>query len=164
MDNHILESLLLSPPGRAVINALRRFIDADHYLLRVDANERSLTHRIAMYLQAELPDWDVDCEYNRDGHEPKELTLKGDEPDSWDTDAKTVYPDVIAHRRGTQNNYLVIEFKKASREGSDNDLIKLRAFKEQFGYQYALFVSLDTRPTRVGVAHVEWVTDGEHRR
>jgi hypothetical protein len=68
-----------------------------------------------MYLQEQLPFWHVDCEYYRDGHEPKRLEYFGHgKPDVDDTDAKTVYPDIIAHHRDTDDNYLVIELKKTS--------------------------------------------------
>ena len=48
----------------------------DRALLELDANERSLTHKLAEYLQGEFPDWDVDCEYNRDGDTPKRLSVQ----------------------------------------------------------------------------------------
>lgn len=51
--------------------------------------------------------WTVDCEYNRDGTEPKRLGHLELYPDSEDDEAKTVFPDVIVHRRGTRKNYLV---------------------------------------------------------
>ena len=50
--------------------AVERLELHDAYLLRIDGNERSITHRLAMYLQDEFEGWDVDCEYNRDHHSP----------------------------------------------------------------------------------------------
>jgi len=158
MDIHIVGNLLKEEPGQAVVNALNLFLERDRFLLEIDANERSLTHRVAMYLQAQLIDWEVDCEYNRDNHEPKELMLKGGDPDCNDTNAQTVYPDIIAHRRGTNDNYLVIEFKKTSSTvGAEKDYEKLHAFKGQFGYQYALFIELETRHINGGVVRAEWI-------
>ena len=158
MNPSIAEILLSEEPGQAVANALKEFLVRDLYLLNVDANERTLTHRIALYLQNEFPEWDVDCEYNRDNHEPKELMLFGGEPDSYDTVAQTVFPDIIVHRRGTAENYLVIEFKKTTSQISDRkDFDKLHAFKGQFAYKYALFIELLTGSSEGGVPRAEWV-------
>jgi hypothetical protein len=100
-------------PGTAVLSALQELLRRDAHLLKVDANERSITHRLAMYLQQELPDLHVDCEYNRDGADPKRLGyFHLERPDTADTDAHTVFPDIIAHIRDTDQNYLVIEAKK----------------------------------------------------
>lgn len=56
-----------------IIRAYKTLLAQDAHLLIVDANERSLTHRLAMYLQAEFPDYHVDCEYNRNGMNAKKL-------------------------------------------------------------------------------------------
>ena len=47
-------------------NAYRKLLKNDSCLLAVDANERSITHRFAIYLEDEFPDYNVDCEYNRE--------------------------------------------------------------------------------------------------
>ncbi|HGF5711697.1 TPA: hypothetical protein ACF25K_004907, partial [Klebsiella pneumoniae] len=96
-------------PGEPVSHALSELLFNDHDLLSIDANERSITFRFAMYLQLSFPGWNVDCEYNRDGVEPKRLRHLELYPDSEDVEAKTVFPDVIVHRRGTQQNHLVLE-------------------------------------------------------
>ncbi len=143
-------------PGEAVARALSELLVNDRDLLGIDANERSITFRFAMYLQQHLPDWTVDCEYNRDGVEPKRLGHLDLYPDSEDDDAKTVFPDVIVHRRGTRNNYLVLEFKKStSRVDRQIDLRKLRGYKQQLGYEYALFVEVGT-DGRAVIAMLEW--------
>ncbi len=56
-----------------VIECVRQLLQSDAYLLRVDVNERAIAHRLAIYVQNAFPDWHVDCEYNRDGHDPKEI-------------------------------------------------------------------------------------------
>jgi hypothetical protein len=61
----------LHASGEAVLHALSDLLTHDCHLLNVDPNERSITFRFAIYLQARLPDWTVDCEFNRDGVEPK---------------------------------------------------------------------------------------------
>ena len=144
------------PPGEAVARALSELLVNDRDLLGIDANERSITFRFAMYLQRYFPDWTVDCEYNRDGAEPKRLGHLELYPDSEDDEAKTVFPDVIVHRRGTRNNYLVLEFKKStSRVDRQIDLRKLRGYKQQLGYEHALFVEVGTEGQAI-ITMLEW--------
>jgi hypothetical protein len=147
-------------PGRAIAAALERLLSDDDHLLRVDANERSITFRFAMYLQAELPNHDVDWEYNRTGVDPKRIDALyfGDAPAD-DTDGRTVYPDVIAHTRGTQANHLVVEFKKSSSAVDRQvDFQKLRGYKgdERLRYEHALFIEM-TVGERPDVGYVEWI-------
>ena len=144
------------PPGDAVVHALSELLVNDHDLLGIDANERSITFRFAMYLQRHFPDWTVDCEYNRDGIEPKRLGHLELYPDSEDDEAKTVFPDVIVHRRGTKENHLVLEFKKStSRVNRQIDLRKLQGYKRQLGYEHALFVEVGTEGQAIIIA-LEW--------
>jgi hypothetical protein len=109
-----------NPPDAALFrdrldSALQRLSDRDFHLLSADVNERSITHKLAEYLQAELPDWHVDCEYNRDRHDSKLLELPHrSNVSSEDVHARTVFPDIIVHHRNTQENLLVIEVKKSS--------------------------------------------------
>lgn len=143
-------------PGRAVAEALSLLLERDAYLLEIDANERSIAYRFAFYLQARLPDWTVDCEYNRDGVEPKRLGHFDIHPDNEDDEAKTVFPDVIAHRRGTRENYLVIEFKKSTSNVDRNiDRRKLEGYKRELGYPFALFIEVGTGE-QANVAQLEW--------
>lgn len=118
----------------------------ENFLLEVDANERSITSQLGSYLRVLFEEWDVDCEYNRDGHEPKRLGIDESKlPD----EGCSVYPDIIIHKRGVSGvkgaNLLVIEAKKVGTNGKDYDLKKLRLYKEQLSYQYAAFVEVDTR-------------------
>ncbi|WP_321529022.1 hypothetical protein [Sedimenticola selenatireducens] len=159
MNQQIEEILRQREPGEAVLRSLQRLLDEDAHLLEVDANERSLTHRVGIYLQNEFAQWNVDCEYNRDNHEPKELYLEGGNPDAYDVNAQTVYPDIIVHERGTNRNYLVIEFKKASSTASEEkDFAKLRAFLGQLNYEHALFIELAVGGQGIGVSKAEWVS------
>ena len=128
-----------------VCKALLRLFEKDSYLLKVDANERSITHRLGLYLQEVFPGWDVDCEYNRDGHETKHLTnLYADVESDQDTEERDVLPDIIVHKRGTECNLLVVEVKKnTSSESADKrDSYKLCAFMKELGYKHALFLKL----------------------
>lgn len=96
-----------------------------------------------------FPGWDVDCEYNRDSNVPKRLQSSLFQRDSndvaphRDTEGKTVFPDIIVHKRGTQVNLLVVEVKKTTSTVCDDvDIIKLCAFMEELGYKHALFLKL----------------------
>lgn len=152
-----LEYLGRHPPGKAVALALSELLAYDHDLLDINANERSITFRFAMYLQPRFPGWTVDCEFNRDGVEPKRLGHLELYPDSEDEEAKTVFPDVIVHRRGAAQNYLVLEFKKStSRVDRQIDLRKLRGYKDQLGYKHALFVEVGAGG-QASVTALEWV-------
>lgn len=152
------EILNINPVGNKVFQALSRFLEQDFGLLEIDANERTLTHRVAIYLQDLFPDMDVDCEYNRDDHDPKEMFLPGGDGDAYDTDAQTVYPDIIVHRRKTRDNLLVMEFKKTSSRVDDRkDFLKLHEYKRQLNYQYAIFVEFDVGYLSGGITRVVWV-------
>lgn len=131
---------------RKLERALHKLLRKDRYLIKKDVNERSITHKLAEYLQSELPKWHVDCEYNKDDHKPKSLSLRcqSGRLKADDVHARTVYPDVIVHRRGTSQNRLVIEVKKSSNpDGPECDVEKLEAFRKQLSYQYAVFILLN---------------------
>lgn len=122
--------------------AFNFLVDLDIHLIEIDANERSITHKLAQYLTDEFEGWDVDCEYNRDGHEPKRINLETQNIKSDDEKAVTVYPDIIIHRRGTKENLVVIEVKKSSSRDISFDEKKLRLYKVQLRYKHAFLVTL----------------------
>lgn len=137
----------------------------DLCLLQKDVNERSISHRFAIYLDQLFGDWGVDCEYNRNHSNTKQLDIVRKilirtktklEPD--DTTSKSVFPDVIVHHRGKDENLLVIEMKKTTNRLSDDfDFEKLKGFRQQFGYKYAAFLRLKTGCEYPCVAKLEWV-------
>ena len=141
--------------------ALRRLYERDRFLIETSVNERSITHWMAVYMQEAFPGWDVDCEYNKNGANPKRLPVAPWEITTADTNGQTVYPDIIVHHRGTQENLLVIEAKKGwTGANSANDVRKLQAFGEleEFAYRFGAFVVLNRR--RVDI---RWFSDGrEH--
>jgi len=118
---------------RKLKHSLGLLLGNDYSLLENDVNERSISHRLALYLQQEFDSWHVDCEYNRDKDEKKTLGENG------------VYPDIVIHHRGTDHNLVAIEMKKtASRDSGEEDRKKLKGYKEQLGYKYAVFIKLKT--------------------
>lgn len=141
-----------------VLNAIRELFERDEILLRIDANERTIAHRLAVYLEKQFPDWNVDCEYNRDGHgDPKVLPqLRRCVAEDREGADSSVFPDIIIHRRTMRSpadNLLVIEMKKtASGEGSSLDQRKLGEFTKSrrptgttFAYRLGLFLLLTTQ-------------------
>lgn len=138
--------------------AIEALLSQDAPLLKYDVNERLITHKLAEHLQQEFPGWNVDCEYNRDGHDSKRLDLRPtNDVSSADTEARTVFPDIIVHRRRAKDNLLVLEAKKSTGTRANCDKQKLRAFKEQLKYKYAVFVRIPVGNSRSQQApQVEW--------
>jgi hypothetical protein len=125
--------------------AVARLLANDRHLLMVDANERAITHRLAVLLEPEFPGWDVDCEYNRDLGEVKELELpERDRATPGVMRSRPVLPDIIVHHRNTEENLLVIEARKAGAQNRGVDQReKLQAFVQQLGYAHAVFLVID---------------------
>jgi hypothetical protein len=69
---------------------LQRLVEHDRNLLLLDANERTITGRLGIYLQELFPEWNVDCEYNRILEYVKQVVIDGE--------MTRVVPDVIVHR------------------------------------------------------------------
>src|SRR5260370_36438380 len=86
--------------------ALQILDQNDKHLISANANERSVTHKLAQYIELLFPNYDVDCEYNRDGDDPKVIHgLKqgangGNPIPADDTRGVSVFPDIIIHKRG----------------------------------------------------------------
>jgi hypothetical protein len=117
--------------------ALVKFIERDLYLLEHNLNERTITHKLAEYLRENFVDWNVDCEYNRNLDEIKEVSLL-------DTGGKSkVYPDIIVHQRSNNSyNLLVIEPKKSNnQDGEAYDESKLRAYARELNYKVGVLIN-----------------------
>jgi hypothetical protein len=107
-----------------------------------------------MYLADEFPNEDVDCEYNRmldsdtEHSVVKQIQLKAQQEHTEevaldDTEAKTVFPDIIVHRRQTNHNLLVIEVKMVWKNSKgDFDKLKVEAYKESLSYQFSVYLEL----------------------
>ena len=145
-------------------NALRDFFCEDKELLCLKANERSITHKLAEDLQRQFSDLKVDCEYNRHGIDKKELSFALGTTATDCEHAKTVYPDIIVHkRRCDSSNKLVIEVKKSNGGNATHDKKKLLVFtKPRGGYEYqlGLFLEFDVGE-QSGLKHAECYQGGE---
>lgn len=158
--DHLVDSAPNQNVAELVAGAIEQLLADDAYLFEVDANERSISHRLAIYLEALFQTWDVDCEFNRAGHGPKRLQLNPEQILSDDERGTTVYPDVIIHERGeTGRNLLAIEIKKTGGGTEANDLRKLRALRVELGYELGLFVRFAVGAAGTGVEDVQWSVD-----
>ncbi|MFD0912706.1 hypothetical protein [Methylophilus luteus] len=148
----------LSDVKNALEMAISRLLQKDHHLLAANASERSLTHWLAIHLMPFFKNYEVDCEYNRDGFDVKKLMLNERPVVDTQLEAVTVFPDIIVHRRGSNNyNLLVVEVKKSkSAEGSGYDLMKLKAFKEELNYTYAAHVILGEQSPGKLIYEINW--------
>lgn len=147
-----------------ITTAYQTLFTHDSHLFIVGANERSITHKLAEYLQHEFSEWNVDCEYNKNQYDEKVVT-------TWEnrrnelletleleiTERRrnliqkildggiSVYPDIIIHHRGTNDNLVVIEAKKTDfPNNEDNDVEKLKAYliEPYLKYKFAFKVML----------------------
>jgi hypothetical protein len=113
-----------------VVAALGEFYARETYLLEKDLGERTLTHRLAVYLEGRFAGWEVDCDYNRLGERRLRLP-KGAIVSTDDDNGKSVYPDIVVHRRTVPENLLAIEVRKAtSHQPPEHDRHKLRAMTD----------------------------------
>jgi hypothetical protein len=153
--------------------AIESLFSNDNWLLEKDLSERSISHKLAEYLQPLFLDYNVDCEYNGDIDREKpeenqlgrkrisalwsdldEYKLLSKEELESETERelveRLVYPDIIIHRRGTNEfNLCIIEVKKSTSQVPYNyDRIKLRAYTTNYygnlNYKVGYFVKFVT--------------------
>lgn len=136
---------------RAVLIALDKLYAWDSALLDSDASEWSIAHRLAVYLEHELPGWNVDCEFNRQG---LDRSIKRE------ATGQRVRPDIVVHHRGRpdqEHNLLAVELKKTM---SEEDNSKAREYTAPpagtriFQYQFGLTLVLD------GTRQLRWFREG----
>jgi hypothetical protein len=148
-ENRALDLIPNSKVKRVVEEALNDFYLNDSILLADKTNERTITHRLAEYLQRRLPGWTVDCEYNRwwkslaPRHSKVAQIDCTCDPPRLDSEGGCVVPDIIVHHRRTDDNLLAIEVK--TRWNLDpHDDCKLRAYTNASGlaYRFGLFLTL----------------------
>ncbi|HVX78317.1 MAG TPA: hypothetical protein VHB49_19470 [Bradyrhizobium sp.] len=138
-----------------VVDALDAFYAREAFLLEKDVGERALTHRLAVHLESRFGGWDVDCEYNRLG-ERRLLLPKASIVSTDDDLGKSVFPDIVVHRRTVPENLLAIEVRKAiNLQPIEHDRHKLRALTDPhpwFAYRIGLLLTLGrSRPSSAEV-------------
>lgn len=136
---------------------------SDIWLLKNNLSEQSISHRIAFHLDPLFVDYNIDCEYNGDvdrQNNKKAISilktdlrqfglLRDNEASDLEKELtnRAVFPDIIIHTRGTNNeNKCIIEVKKStSRVDYEYDFIKLRSYTStQYDnnliYQLGIFI------------------------
>jgi len=144
---------------KLVVHSMEKLKKYDADLLDINVNERSISHKLAEYLQLEFPEWNVDCEYNRKMLNRKTLNVSYTDITDEDIEAKTIYPDIIVHHRLTDDNLLVIEMKKNGIDTS-KDEIKLKAFTgREYDYHFGLLLVIkrDIRDS----FEMKWFAEGK---
>lgn len=129
-DRHLIYNGAISDNGK----------DDKHHV-----GERAIVFRYAHYLQnlinedPWLKKYDLDCEYNRNGVECKSLP----------SFPNGTYPDLIIHKRGSNDkNILVMEFKTYWNSNVKDDMKKIEEFtdtngKYRFKYGVSVLVNID---------------------
>jgi hypothetical protein len=142
-----------------VVEALREFYASETFLFEHDLGERSLTHRLAVYVEKQFADWNVDCHFDRLGARTMQLP-HGTIVSTDDHLDKSIYPDIVVHRRDIPENLLAIEVRKASNHLiEEHDRQKLRALTDPhlwFAYAIGVLLTLD----KAGVASSEVYAGG----
>lgn len=136
---------------------------SDIWLLENNLSEQSISHRIAFHLDPLFADYNIDCEYNGDVDRPnnkKAISILKTELQQFrllrDKEAsdlekeftsRAVFPDIIIHKRGTNNeNLCILEVKKStSKVDYEYDFIKLRSYTSNYNgnnliYKLGIFI------------------------
>ena len=135
--------------------ALSEFYARETHLLEKDLGERTLTHRLAVALENQFPEWNIDCDYNRLGERtwrlPKASIVSTD-----DQLGKSIYPDIVVHRRAMPENLLAIDVRKASNhQPPEHDRHKLRGLTDPHGwFAYRIGVLLTLGKNNVTASEV----------
>lgn len=145
--NSLLELL-----DNAISAALDMLYENDVYLFSREVHERTIVFRFGHYLQnimdesADLKEYNLDFEYNRNGRQPKRIPGRS---------RNGAYPDLIVHKRGSNTyNILVMEFKTYWNPDNHDDCEKLRRFTDpDGGYHYrcgkSIVLGINRQSTRM---------------
>jgi hypothetical protein len=138
-----------------VVDALREFYARETHLLEKDLGERTLTHRLAVHLETQFTGWDVDCDYNRLGERLLRLP-KGSIVSTDDGNGKSVFPDIVVHRRAVPENLLAVEVRRAgNHQPPDHDQHKLRGLTDpHLWFAYRIGVNLTLAKSHVSASDV----------
>ncbi|APX92784.1 hypothetical protein BWR19_07485 [Halomonas sp. 1513] len=135
--------------------ALERLQERDAALLEARATERSISARLGSHLQGLFDDWDVDCEFNcwrgplqNKGHIVVTTT-------SASTEAPTIFPDLLIHRRASGETLAVIEVLKSDAQGARHrERRKLQLCQARLSCPHAAMIEIGVGEGR-GRHHLE---------
>lgn len=175
-----------------VIESVNQFLELDVMLLESKAHEQAISHRIAVYLEYRIDGLHVDCEYDKNMNKSKEIVFRefpaslrenccegGDsksqcqllkeyfEPHHDHTDEitekiKKLRPDIIVHRRRSNNkNEIIIEVKKIKNCNYDKEKLKLMTKQDgEYAYKLGVFIRFEKRSRNNWLPHYTWFVDG----
>jgi hypothetical protein len=144
--------------------ALRLLYKNDLFLITNTTNERSITHKLAEYIQILFPEWHVDCEYNRKGEDIKRLYSIDECSEQRKTNR--IIPDIIIHHRCMHNNLLVIETKVKNKSDNDDicDRKKLQLLTQkdgEYGYEWGLYIQFHHNEENKIKKTLTWYANGD---
>src|SRR5881392_439111 len=135
----------MQAPLDKVVTAIREFYQHEAYLLEKDLGERTLTHRLAVAIERQFDGWEVDCDYNRLGERLLKLP-HGTIVSTDDELGKSIFPDIVVHRRAVPENLLAVEVRKATNhQPIEHDHHKLRGLTDPhlwFAYRIGVLLVL----------------------
>jgi len=128
-----------------VVKAVEAFYAREGVLFDKDLGERTLTHRMAVHLEKQFEGWEVDCDYNRLGERLLKLP-HGTIVSTDDELGKSIFPDIVVHRRAVPENLLAVEVRKATNhQPIEHDHHKLRGLTDPhlwFAYRIGVLLVL----------------------
>jgi len=142
----IIEGMTKRIVQAKIKRALQALFVKDMKLFESGVGERAIAARLAVHLAEEFPNWHVDPEYDRVHHEgePEPKKYKPQRGQK-----HRAIPDIIVHKRQQPVNLLAIELKKAKNtRDRDKDFEKLKAYRTQLGYSFAVFLEVGIREDR----------------
>jgi hypothetical protein len=160
-----------------VRNGIATLKAKDYLLLKNDISERAISHKLAVYLNDKFPGLDVDCEYN--GHAKsdnnkkyimilrqriKELGKLRDSDKDDELLKRSVYPDIIVHKRAKERNLLIIEIKKINNADAAFDREKVCRYtspedENHLNYELGALIIFTTGKEEIPHT-IEWYKDG----
>jgi hypothetical protein len=147
-----------------VIKAIEEFYAREAWLFDKDLGERALTHRLAVQLEKQFEGWDVDCDYNRLGERLLKLP-HGSIVSTDDELGKSIFPDIVVHRRAVPDNLLAVEVRKASNhQPVEHDHHKLRGLTDPhlwFAYRVGVLLVLARGKVKSSDIYLGGVIDRE---
>ena len=105
-----------------VVTALTEFYGSETWLFEHDLGERTLTHRLAVHLEKQFPDWKVDCNYDRLG----ERTLRLPRGSIVSTDDHLAKSICDRGAEGDQSSVAGTRSAQAARDDRPASVVRLR--------------------------------------
>jgi hypothetical protein len=121
---------------RNILHCIDKIYENDYALFERNNYEVTISCKLAQYLFVEFKKFDVDCEYNKHIDQEKYNSELN----------QNIRPDIIIHKRGTdEDNLVYIEIKTDhNRELRTFDYEKIKSMTKQDGeYKYSLGLFVD---------------------